>query len=120
MNYPLAGSMKDFFIDKSLTDEDFECMINRCYTNYMQQTNDVLFNMLDSHDTQRLRSIVSGIDEYDALLTLLFTMRAACASTMEPRLPWKVDMTLTADVVCHGMRRAGRLCITDLLYERAD
>lgn len=74
MNYPLAGSMKDFFIDKSLTDEDFECMINRCYTNYMQQTNDVLFNMLDSHDTQRLRSIVSGIDEYDALLTLLFTM----------------------------------------------
>ena len=74
MNYPLAGSMKDFFIDKSLTDEDFECMINRCYTNYMQQTNDVLFNMLDSHDTQRLRSIVSGMDEYDALLTLLFTM----------------------------------------------
>ena len=74
MNYPLAGSMKDFFIDKSLTGEDFEYMINRCYTNYMQQTNDVLFNMLDSHDTVRLRNVVQNMDEYHALLTLLFTM----------------------------------------------
>lgn len=74
MNYPLAGSMKDFFIDKSLTGKDFEYMINRCYTNYMQQTNDVLFNMLDSHDTIRLRNVVQNLNEYNALLTLLFTM----------------------------------------------
>ena len=74
MNYPLAGSMKDFFIDESLTGEDFEYMVNRCYTNYMQQTNDVLFNMLDSHDTIRLRSVVKNEEEYRALLTLLFTM----------------------------------------------
>ncbi|MBQ7942970.1 MAG: glycoside hydrolase family 13 protein [Lachnospiraceae bacterium] len=74
MNYPLAGSMKDFFIDESLTGEDFEYMVNRCYTNYMQQTNDVLFNMLDSHDTIRLRNVVKNEEEYRALLTLLFTM----------------------------------------------
>lgn len=74
MNYPLAGSMKDFFLDKSLSGEDFEFMINRCYTNYMQQTNDVLFNMLDSHDTVRLRSVVGGLDVYNCLLGLLFTM----------------------------------------------
>ena len=74
MNYPLAGSMKDFFIDKSLSGEDFEFMINRCYTNYMQQTNDVLFNLLDSHDTIRLRNVVQNMSEYRALLTLLFTM----------------------------------------------
>lgn len=74
MNYPLANSMKDFFLDKSLTGEDFEYMINRCYTNYMQQTNDVLFNLLDSHDTMRLRNVVQNVNEYNALLTLLFTM----------------------------------------------
>ncbi len=74
MNYPLGGSMKDFFVDKSLTGEDFEYMINRCYTNYMQQTNDVLFNLLDSHDTIRLRNVVQSMEEYNALLTLLFTM----------------------------------------------
>lgn len=74
MNYPLAGSMKDFFLDKTLTGEDFEYMVNRCYTNYMQQTNDVLFNMLDSHDTARLRNVVGNLDVVNSLLGLLFTM----------------------------------------------
>ena len=40
----------------------------------MQQTNDVLFNLLDSHDTIRLRNVVQNMSEYRALLTLLFTM----------------------------------------------
>lgn len=74
MNYPLGQSIKDFWIDKSLTNEDFEFTINRCYTGYMQQTNDVLFNLLDSHDTKRLRSDVKSLDEYFAQLAVLFTM----------------------------------------------
>ena len=74
MNYPLGESIKDFWIDKSLTNEDFEYTINRCYTSYMQQTNDVLFNLLDSHDTMRLRSNVKSLDAYFAQLAILFTM----------------------------------------------
>lgn len=74
MNYPLGESIKDFWIDKSLTNEDFEFTINRCYTSYMQQTNDVLFNLLDSHDTKRLRSDVKNLDEYFAQLAALFVM----------------------------------------------
>lgn len=74
MNYPLGESIKDFWIDKSLTNEDFEYTINRCYTMYMQQTNDVLFNLLDSHDTKRLRSDVKSLDEYFAQLAVLFAM----------------------------------------------
>lgn len=74
MNYPLGQSIKDFWIDKSLTNEDFEYTINRCYTSYMQQTNDVLLNLLDSHDTMRLRSLVKSLDEYFAQLAVLFTM----------------------------------------------
>lgn len=74
MNYPLGQSIKDFWIDKSLTNEDFEFTINRCYTGYMQQTNDVLFNLLDSHDTKRLRSDVKSLDEYYAQLAVLFAM----------------------------------------------
>lgn len=74
MNYPLAGSIKDFWFDSSLTKEDFEYTINRCYTMYMQQNNDVLFNLLDSHDTIRLRSCVNNIDEFYQELTVLFTM----------------------------------------------
>lgn len=74
MNYPLGESIKDFWIDRSLTNEDFEFTINRCYTRYMQQTNDVLFNLLDSHDTKRLRSDVRNLDEFFQQLLVLFTM----------------------------------------------
>lgn len=74
MNYPLGESIKDFWIDNSLTNEDFEYTINRCYTRYMQQTNDVLFNLLDSHDTKRLRSDVKNLDEYFQQLAVLFAM----------------------------------------------
>ncbi|NLL79821.1 MAG: alpha-glycosidase [Clostridiales bacterium] len=74
MNYPLGESIKDFWIDKSLTNSDFEYTINRCYTGYMQQTNDVLFNLLDSHDTKRLRSGVKSLDEYFQQIAVLFTM----------------------------------------------
>lgn len=74
MNYPLGESIKDFWIDKSLTNEDFEYTINRCYTGYMQQTNDVLFNLLDSHDTKRLRSCVRNLDEFFQQLAVLFAM----------------------------------------------
>ena len=74
MNYPLGQSIKDFWIDSSLTGEDFEYTVNRCYTGYMQQTNDVLFNLLDSHDTKRLRSEVHSLDEFYQQLAVLFAM----------------------------------------------
>lgn len=74
MNYPLSGSIKDFWVDTSLTKEDFEYSMNRCYTMYMQQTNDVLFNLLDSHDTIRLRSSVRSLAEFYQQLCVLFTM----------------------------------------------
>lgn len=74
MNYPLGSSIKDFWIDKTLTNEDFEYTINRCYTGYMQQTNDVLFNLLDSHDTKRLRSLARNMDEFIQQLAVLMCM----------------------------------------------
>lgn len=74
MNYPLTSSIADFWIDDSLTKEAFEYTINRCYTMYMQQNNDVLFNLLDSHDTERLISRVKDINVFYQQLAVLFTM----------------------------------------------
>lgn len=74
MNYPLAQSIKNYWIDPSQTNESLEHTINLCYTRYMQQTNDVLFNLLDSHDTKRLRSEVNTLDEFFQQLALLFAM----------------------------------------------
>lgn len=35
MNYPLLSGINDFYINKAKTKFDFECMINHCYTMYM-------------------------------------------------------------------------------------
>lgn len=74
MNYPLTGSINDFFLDESLGKEDFEYMINRCYTMYMQQNNNVIFNLLDSHDTDRLINRTKDMDIFFQQLAVLFSM----------------------------------------------
>lgn len=74
MNYPLAGTISDFWMETSQKKTEFEERINRCYTMYMQQNNDVLFNLLDSHDTIRLMSKVNNIDKVYQQLAVLFTM----------------------------------------------
>lgn len=74
MNYPLSESISDFWLDIERKKEDFEYAINRCYTMYMQQTNDVLFNLLDSHDTIRMVNKVGNIDKVYQQLAVLFTM----------------------------------------------
>lgn len=75
MNYPLMSSINDFWVDCGLTGRDFEHMVNRSYTMYMQQNNDVLFNLLDSHDTDRLftRNHCDE-DTFFQQLAVLFTM----------------------------------------------
>lgn len=74
MNYPLGNAISDFWIEESYTKKDFEEDINRCYTLYMQQTNDVLFNLLDSHDTIRLSSKTPDVNKVYQQLAVLFTM----------------------------------------------
>ena len=45
MNYPLMCGIHDFFLDQTMGKEEFEYMVNRCYTMYMQQSNNVLFTL---------------------------------------------------------------------------
>ncbi|MSS63421.1 glycoside hydrolase family 13 protein [Velocimicrobium porci] len=74
MNYPLASGISDYWIYKNWKKEEFEHAINRCFTMYMQQTNDVLFNLLDSHDTNRLMDKVKEKDIFYQQLAVLYTM----------------------------------------------
>lgn len=66
--------MKDFRIVQDASNDDFEMTVNRLFTRYMNQTNDVMFNLLDSHDTKRLRSQVRSDGEFYQLLAILFAM----------------------------------------------
>lgn len=74
MNYPLQSSIDEFWQNTSLTKEDFEYSINRCMTMYPKQVTDVLFNMLDSHDTIRLITKLGSIDKFYQQMVVLFTM----------------------------------------------
>lgn len=78
MNYPFEESINDFFIDENRTAFQFECSINRCYSLYCKQTNRVLFNLLDSHDTERLLNRTGGsLGKFYQQLAILFTMEGS-------------------------------------------
>ena len=74
MNYPLMSGIHDYFLDGSVDKNEFEYMVNRCYTMYMQQNNNVLFNLLDSHDTERLMNRFHDLDIFYQQLAVLFTL----------------------------------------------
>lgn len=75
MNYPLTTAIADFWVYKNRDRQSFEYDINRCFTMYYSQVNDVLFNLLDSHDTNRLfDKCHKNIDIFYQQLALLFTM----------------------------------------------
>ena len=74
MNYPLMSGIHDYFLDSSVDKNEFEYMVNRCYTMYMQQNNNVLFNLLDSHDTERLMNRFHDLDIFYQQLAVLFTL----------------------------------------------
>lgn len=77
MNYPFTGAVSNFWMDKSLTAKDFAYSIWRCYSMYMEQVNQVAFNMLDSHDTIRAVTKIGNQDKILQQLVLLFSMEGS-------------------------------------------
>lgn len=73
-NYPMQKSILDFWINQTISADEFSYMINSYYSRYMEQTNEVLFNIVDSHDTQRLITSLKSVDKFYQVVTFLFTM----------------------------------------------
>ncbi|WP_317366821.1 glycoside hydrolase family 13 protein [uncultured Tyzzerella sp.] len=74
MNYPLQTTITSFWNNKNMTNVEFMYKVNRCYNVYMEQTNKVLFNLLDSHDTDRLIHRTKDEDIFWQQLAILFTL----------------------------------------------
>ena len=78
MNYSLQEIINSFRHNSSMTAKDFEHQINFCYNQYPIQTNNVMFNLLDSHDTMRLMtSCGNNEDIFYQELTALFTLNGS-------------------------------------------
>ena len=74
MHYPLQSAIRRFFEDKGQSAAAFGWEVGRCLSVYAPQVNAAQFTLLDSHDTIRLRSRVSGEAEYWQQLAALFTL----------------------------------------------
>lgn len=75
MNYPFANCIWDFYRNNALTSRDIMYQLNRCMTMYPRQVTEVLFNFLDTHDTERISESCGGNkDILIQKLALLITM----------------------------------------------
>lgn len=74
MNYPLGDAILKYIAFEEITSSQFSIALNKVLTDYAQNVNEVAFNLLDSHDTQRLLTVCNG-NKKKALLayTLLMT-----------------------------------------------
>ena len=76
MNYPLSDSIKNYFLSRSKKTNQFIAEINCQSMYYKQQISEVMFNLLDSHDTERILTTAQGdIQLLKSALAFLFLQR---------------------------------------------
>lgn len=71
MNYPFTEPMIEYFADQTIPASRMAHRVNAHLMNGMKQANEVMFNLLDSHDTKRLLTRC-GNDEKKARALLAF------------------------------------------------
>lgn len=71
MNYPLTQATTDYFALQAYDKETFMHAVTRSYLAYPKNVNEVMFNLLESHDTTRLLSLCAN-DKHKAKLAYLF------------------------------------------------
>lgn len=75
MNYPLTETISGFWLNPDMTAGQLEQGINRCTVMYPEQSSRVMFNLLDSHDTERLYyRCRHNEDVFFQQLTMLFSL----------------------------------------------
>ncbi len=73
MNYPFMESLHNFYLD-GRTARELMYDMNRVYTMYPEQVSHVLFNFLDTHDTERVLNRCGDKDIFYQQLVFLLTM----------------------------------------------
>jgi len=76
MNYPLSESIKDYFLRGHKETQRFIWEINSQSMYYRQQISEVMFNLLDSHDTERILTTAKGdLPSVKSALAFLYLQR---------------------------------------------
>lgn len=74
MNYALTKRMIDFWVDESIDGKQLAEQLNSLYMRYSDVTNNMMFNLLDSHDTARFYTQIKNDSNrlLCAIATLIF------------------------------------------------
>ncbi|MEG1504263.1 MAG: glycoside hydrolase family 13 protein [Enterococcus sp.] len=76
MNYAFTDAIKAFFVEQSISLSQMIFGMNRQQLLYRDQTNEVTFNLLDSHDTPRILTLCQGNQALmKAVLTFMFIQK---------------------------------------------
>ena len=90
MNYPLSDSIKDYFLRGVKNTNQFVDEINGQSMYYKQQISEVMFNLLDSHDTERiLWTADEDVQLVKSALTFLFLQKGT------PCIYYGTELSLT-------------------------
>ncbi|MDE5897934.1 MAG: glycoside hydrolase family 13 protein [Treponemataceae bacterium] len=74
MNYPFIQAVDRFFSTESLPAQELHFALNRVLSMYSEQVSKVLFNFLDTHDTDRAASCCADRAQFLQKLVLLLSM----------------------------------------------
>ena len=74
MNYPLQMAVTRFFTDQNRPAQQLVWDLRRCMTMYRAQTVPALFNLLDSHDTDRIWNRTPEVDAFLQQIALLLLL----------------------------------------------
>jgi len=74
MNYPFTLAGLDYIAKEKIDTKQFADRLSKSYASYMENSNEVAFNLLDSHDTPRVLTECGGdIKKVRLLYALLFS-----------------------------------------------
>ena len=78
MNYPLSEAMRDLFCTNKIKIREFEYILNDVLISYPMQANEVMFNLLGSHDTTRILSFANNNKDKFKLAYLFMFTQSGC------------------------------------------
>ncbi|MFC0180920.1 glycoside hydrolase family 13 protein [Thorsellia kenyensis] len=75
MNYPLTNAINYFIASQTINSAQFRQLVDQNRLNYPRQANEVMFNLLDSHDTDRIISVCQGNKQRAMLAYILLFLQ---------------------------------------------
>ncbi len=112
MNYVFRDAVRDYFAQSSISVSEFDSRLNHMLAFYKDETNQVMYNLLDSHDTERFLYLCG---EKKELLKLAIAFQMLFPGAPAIYYGDEVGMTGNNDPDCRRCMEWGEHADKDLL-----